>query len=49
VLFSYQPAPGTVFFFAYGATQAESLPMRFNGLQRTTDGFFIKGSYLYRL
>jgi hypothetical protein len=49
VLFSYQPVPGTLFFFGYGATQAESLPMRFNGLQRTTDGFFIKGSYLYRL
>jgi hypothetical protein len=49
MLFSYQPVPGTVFFFGYGATQAESLPMRFNGLQRTTDGLFIKGSYLYRL
>jgi hypothetical protein len=49
VLFSYQPVPGTVFFFGYGATQAEDRPLSFDGLQRRSDGFFIKASYLYRL
>jgi hypothetical protein len=49
VLFSYQPVPGTVFFFGYGATQAEDRPLRFDALQRLSDGFFIKGSYLLRL
>jgi len=49
VLFSYQPVPGTVFFVGYGSTNKEDRPLRFSGLQRTTDGFFIKGSYLYRL
>jgi hypothetical protein len=49
VLFSYQPVPGTVFFFGYGATQTETLPLRFDGLERRSDGFFIKASYLYRL
>ena len=49
VLFSYQPVPGTVFFFGYGATQTESQPLRFNSLQRQSDGFFVKASYLYRL
>jgi len=49
VLFSYQPVPGTVFFFGYGASQAEDRPLRFDALQRQSDGFFIKGSYLLRL
>jgi hypothetical protein len=48
-LFAYQPVPGTVFFVGYGATQIENDAFAFHGLQRTTDGFFVKVSYLFRL
>ncbi len=48
-LFSYQPTPGTVFFLGYGSTLAEAEPFKFNNLQRTQDGFFVKWSYLFRL
>jgi hypothetical protein len=49
-LFSYQPTPGTVVFAGYG-TSLEELD-RFEvrrRLTRTTDGFFAKISYLFRL
>jgi hypothetical protein len=49
LLFSYQPVPGTVFFLGYGATQLDQDPFSFRALQRTTDGFFVKLSYLFRL
>ncbi|MEX2177074.1 MAG: DUF5916 domain-containing protein [Gemmatimonadaceae bacterium] len=47
-LFSYQPSPGTVFFLGYGANlgSAEFSP---TDLQRTTDGFFVKLSYVLRM
>lgn len=48
-LFSYQPTPGTVLFVGYGSSMAEPEPLRFRDLQRTSDGFFVKYSYLYRL
>ena len=48
-LFAYQPVPGTVFFLGYGATQVENDPFSFRALQRTTDGLFVKLSYLFRL
>src|SRR6185503_2287591 len=53
-LFSYQPAPGTVFFAGYGASLGEPDPLNsrafvFSDLARTVDGFFVKLSYLYRL
>ena len=46
-LFSYQPTPGTVFFMGYGANlgSAEFTP---TDLQRTSDGFFVKLSYVFR-
>lgn len=46
-LFSYQPSPGTVFFMGYGANygSTEFMP---NDLRRTTDGFFVKVSWLFR-
>jgi len=46
-LFSYQPNPGTVFFMGYGANlgSAEFKP---TDLQRTSDGFFLKLSYVFR-
>ena len=48
-LFSYQPTPGTVFFLGYGSSLTEPEPLKFRALRRTTDGFFVKWSYLYRL
>ena len=48
-LFSYQPTPGTVFFFGYGSSLDDARSFRFKELTRTQDGFFVKYSYLYRL
>ena len=48
-LFSYQPNPGTVFFFGYGSSY---LSPRFLGREefdRTRDGFFLKASYLFHM
>jgi hypothetical protein len=49
VLFSYQPTPGTVFFAGYGSSLTEPEGLRFGRLRRTSDGFFVKLSYLFRL
>ena len=46
-LFSYQPNPGTVLFMGYGASVGSD-EFRPTELQRTSDGFFIKLSYLFR-
>jgi hypothetical protein len=48
-LFSYQPNPGTVFFAGYGSSLTETLPLKFNDMRRTQDGFFVKLSYLFRM
>jgi len=48
-LFSYRPTPGTVLFLGYGASLTEPNAFRFQGLHRTGDGFFLKGSYLIRM
>jgi hypothetical protein len=49
-LFSYQPTPGTVVFAGYGNTLADrDEDFRTRRLARTTDGFFLKFSYLFRL
>jgi hypothetical protein len=48
-LFSYQPTPGTVVFAGYGSTLSEPDALRFRRLQRESDGFFLKISYLFRL
>jgi hypothetical protein len=47
-LFSYRPTPGTVFFLGYGNTTTEPGALRFQQLRRTSDAFFVKGSYLFR-
>jgi len=47
-LFSYRPVPGTVIFAGYGSTFDDRFPFRFQALSRTTDGFFVKLSYLFR-
>ncbi|MHB1224033.1 MAG: carbohydrate binding family 9 domain-containing protein [Gemmatimonadaceae bacterium] len=49
-LISYQPTPGTVFFAGYGSLLREDEPLRFGRtMRRTSDGFFVKGSYLFRM
>jgi hypothetical protein len=48
-LFSFQPNPGTVFFAGYGASVGEPEAFRFTGLDRLSDGFFVKLSYLFRV
>jgi Domain of unknown function (DUF5916) len=48
-LFSYQPTPGTVVFAGYGSIMTEPELLRSGSLRRTSDGFFVKVSYLFRL
>ena len=48
-LVAYQPSPGTVLFAGYGGSYTDPRAFRFRGLQRTTDGFFVKLSYLWRM
>ena len=48
-LFSYRPNPGTVLFLGYGSSLSEPQTFRFRDLRRTSDGFFLKLSYLFRV
>ncbi len=48
-LFSYKPTPGTVLFLGYGTSLTGPEPLQFQRLTRANDGFFFKGSYLFRL
>jgi hypothetical protein len=48
-LFSYRPVPGTLVYLGYGSTMQEPEEFRFRNLERTSDGFFAKVSYLFRL
>ena len=48
-LFSYRPVPGTLFYLGYGSTMREDQQFRFSDLSRTSDGFFGKLSYVFRL
>lgn len=47
-LASYEPNPGTVAYFGYGAVSASDTAWNFGSLQRQQDGFFLKLAYLYR-
>ena len=47
-LFSYRPAPGTVFFIGYGGSLTEQDPLAFQELRRQSDAFFVKLSYVFR-
>jgi len=49
MLFSYKPTPGTVVFVGYGAALVDQRPFAFRDLERTSDGFFFKLSYQFRL
>ncbi len=48
-LFSLQPTPGTVFFAGYGGSYRDTGRFKLADIQRTADGFFLKGSYLFRM
>ncbi len=48
-LFSYKPNPGTVIFAGYGSSVTEEDSFHFDRLERTSDGFFMKLSYLFRM
>ena len=47
-LLSYQPAPGTVAFFGYGAGFNADRTLTFRNLIRQDDGFFLKLAYQIR-
>ena len=48
LLLAYTPQPGTVFYLGYGARMGEPMAFRFEGIERTSDAFFLKASYLFR-
>ena len=50
-LFSYRPSPGTLIYLGYGASLTEPDAYSFSArqLRRTSDGFFGKVSYFFRL
>jgi hypothetical protein len=48
-LVSYLPSPGTVVFFGYGTALDATETMRPSDVQRTSDGAFVKVSYLFRV
>ena len=48
-LFAYQPVPGTVVFVGYGNNLTEPESFHFVTLTRTSDSFFVKFSYLFRM
>jgi hypothetical protein len=48
-LLSYQPNPGTVIFAGYGASLGSPQFFSPNDLVKTSDGFFVKLSYLLRM
>ena len=47
-LLSYEPTPGTVAFFGYGDTRADFQSSSLSGLERRSDGFFVKIAYQWR-
>lgn len=48
-LVSYQPTPGTVFFAGYGSSYGSLAFGELSSLDRTSDAFFVKASYLFRM
>ncbi len=48
-LFAWQPTPGTVFFAGYGSSLREDDAFSFRRVTRSSDGFFVKFSYLFRM
>ncbi len=48
-LVSYHPTPRTVLYAGYGNSLTEPDALAFRDLRRTSDGFFLKFSYLFRM
>jgi hypothetical protein len=48
-LLSYHPTPGTVLYAGYGTSLTEPDALAFRAFSRTSDGFFVKLSYLFRM
>jgi hypothetical protein len=48
-LFSYRPTPGTVVFLGYGGSLTDASAFSFRDVERRSDGFFVKLSYLWRV
>ena len=48
-LVAYRPTPGTVVFAGYGSSLTDAGTFRLRNLSRTTDGLFLKLSYLFRV
>jgi hypothetical protein len=49
VLLAFTPTPGTVVFAGYGRNMMEPSAFRLRALERQSDSFFAKVSYLFRL
>jgi hypothetical protein len=47
-LVSFEPSPGTVAFFGYGASLDDTRAFGFRRVERTSDGFFVKVAYQLR-
>ena len=53
-LVSFEPTPGTAFYFGYGSAleepgqQAPGVGLQASGLRRASDAFFVKIAYLFR-
>ena len=47
-LASFEPSPGTVAFFGYGASLDDSNAFGFHRMKRSSDGFFVKLAYRIR-
>jgi hypothetical protein len=47
-LASFEPTPGTVAFFGYGASLNDERPFGFRRVERASDGFFVKLAYQLR-
>ena len=47
-LASFEPSPGTVAFFGYGASLTDESAFGFRRMERTSDGFFVKLAYQLR-
>ena len=48
-LLSYEPSPGTVFFFGYTRQMEDTSRFRFEDFRTQRDGLFMKLSYLFRM
>ena len=48
-LAQYQPSPGTVFFIGYTRIMEGERTVRLSRLTPTSDGLFVKLSYLFRM